>query len=130
LWREAEQRYDAGKLECWALLCAVKRFRHYLYGVHFLVEIDAKTIIHQLNEPINDIPGAVIGRWLTYIRLFSFDIVHVPSMRHKGLDVLSRWPAMAEETAELAGRGRSQAEEIEEFINAELDFVRWEKGVD
>src|SRR5205085_8725313 len=90
LWSGTECKYDAGKLECRALLRAIKKFRNYLYGVHFLVEIDARTLIHQLNQPINDIPGAVVGRWLTYICLFSFDIVHMPGTKHKGPDTLSR----------------------------------------
>ena len=37
LWTETERRYDAGKLECRALLRSIKKFRNYLYGVHFLV---------------------------------------------------------------------------------------------
>jgi hypothetical protein len=55
----------------------LKKFKYYVYGVHFLVEIDAKTLVHQLNQPAMDLPGAVVGRWLAYIRMFSFDIQHV-----------------------------------------------------
>src|SRR5205085_5906721 len=61
LWTETERRYDAGKLECRGLLRAMKKFRHYLYGVHFLVETDAQTLVHQLNQPITDIPCAATG---------------------------------------------------------------------
>ena len=67
LWTDTERNYDASKLECRALLHAVKKFRNYHYGVHFFVEINAKTLIHQPNQPINDIPVAVVGRWLAYI---------------------------------------------------------------
>jgi len=49
IWTDAEKKYDAGKLECRGLLKALKKFRYYLYGVRFLVEIDTRTLIHQLN---------------------------------------------------------------------------------
>ena len=120
LWTDTERNYDAGKLECRALLCAVKKFRNYLYGVHFLIEIDAKTLIHQVNQPINDIPGTVVRRWLAYIRLFSFDIVHVPGTKHKGPDSLSRRPATEKEEEEKRRNGNREEEEIEETIEGVL----------
>ena len=126
LWTETERNYDAGKLECRALLRAVKKFRNYLYGVHFLVEIDARTLVYQLNQPINDIPGAVVGRWLAYIRLFSFDIVHIPGTRHKGPDSLSRRPPTSEEEKDLKENGRKEEDEIEEAIEAALGRLRME----
>ena len=46
LWTPAEKKYDGGKLECRGLLKALKKLRYYLYGVRFLVEIDAKTLVH------------------------------------------------------------------------------------
>ena len=77
LWTPAESRYDAVKLECRGLLRALKKFRYYLYGVRFLVEIDARTLVHQLNQPTSDLPGTVVGRWIAYIQLFDFKIKHV-----------------------------------------------------
>ena len=80
-----------------------------------------KTLIHQLNQPINDIPGAVVGTWwLAYIRLFSFDIVHVPGIKHRGPDSLSRRPAMEEEEEERKKNGNKEEEEIEETIEGAL----------
>ena len=46
LWTPAETRYDGVKLECRGLLRALKKFRYYLYGVQFLIEIDARTLVH------------------------------------------------------------------------------------
>ena len=86
LWTPAESRYDAVKLECPWLLRAVKKFRYYLYGVRFLVEIDARTLVHQLNQPTSDLPGTVVGRWIAYIRLFDFEIRHVAGTKYKGPD--------------------------------------------
>ena len=60
VWTPAEKNYDAGKRECRALLRALKKLKVWLYGVRFVVEIDAKTLLHQLNLPIVDLPGAMV----------------------------------------------------------------------
>ena len=86
----AEKKYDSGKLECRGLLCALKKLHFYLYGIRFLVEIDAKTLVYQLNQPASDLPGSVVNRWLVWIRLFDFDLKHVVGTKHSGLDALSR----------------------------------------
>ena len=77
MWTDAERKYDSRKLECRGLLKALKKLRYYLYGVRFLVEIDARMLVHQLNQPASDLPGSVVNRWLAWIRLFTFDIKHV-----------------------------------------------------
>ena len=91
------------------------------------VEIDAKTLIHQLNQPINDIPGAVVGRWLAYIRLLSFDIVRVPGTKHKGPDSLSRRLATEEEEEERKRNENEEEEEIEETIERAIGRLSVEK---
>ena len=90
LWSPAEKKYDSGKLECRGLLCVLKKLCFYLYGIRFLVEIDAKTLVHQLNQPVSDIPGSVVNRWLAWIRLFDFDLKHIAGTKHGGPDALSR----------------------------------------
>ena len=37
-WNPAEQRCDATKRECRGVLKALKKFRHYSYGAHFVLE--------------------------------------------------------------------------------------------
>src|SRR5437588_5384748 len=123
LWTPAETRYDAVKLECRGLLRALKKFRYYLYGVHFLVEVDAQTLIHQLNQPTSDIPGAIVGRWIAYIRMFTFDIKHVPGTKHKGPDALSRRPGTEEELGELEEGGEEAVRRFDEFVDGELGMT-------
>ena len=60
MWTDVDRKYDCGKLECYGLLKALKRIRYYLYGVRFLLEIDAKMPFHQLNQPASDLPVSVI----------------------------------------------------------------------
>ena len=54
------------------------------------MEIDAKTLLHQLNLPIVDLPGAMVSRWISWIRLFDFTVRHVVGRKHCCLDCLSR----------------------------------------
>ena len=128
LWTPAEAHFDAGKLDCQGLLRALKKFRYYVYGVNFLVEIDAKTLVHQLNQPATDLPGAVVGRWLAYIRMFSFDIQHVPGARHKGPDALSRRPPSEKELHQHEKDGEKNAEELEYQVDAALGRVNVHAG--
>ena len=89
-----------------------------------MIEIDARTLVHQLNQPTSDLPVAVVGRWLAYIRLFSFDIKHVAGVKHKGPDAVSRRPGTEEALRELAEGGEEAVRRLEEFVDGELD-VMW-----
>ena len=90
IWNEVELKYDAVKLECRGLLKALKKLRFWLYGRHFYVETDAQTLVWLLNQPPNDLPNAMMTRWLAYIRLFDFTVKHVPGKKNGGADALSR----------------------------------------
>ena len=61
-----------------------------------------------------------MGRWLAYIRLFSFNIVYVPGTKHRGPDSLSWRPATEEEEEERRRNGNREEEEIEETIEGAL----------
>jgi len=92
LWSESEGRQHSTKLECKALVWALKAFQPYLYGHHFTVETDAKVLIAQLNRSSSDLPGSVMNRWLATILQWDFDIVHVPGKKNVIPDALSRYP--------------------------------------
>ena len=79
------------------------------------MEIDGKTLVHQLNQPASDLPGLVVNRWLAWIRMLSFEIKHVAGKRHGGLDELSRRRRSVEDSAEEEG-----VEELEEQMDADL----------
>ena len=49
IWIKAESNYDAGKLEYYTVLKVLKKFCSYLYGVWFVLEVDAATLVAQLN---------------------------------------------------------------------------------
>jgi len=90
IWSTVEKKYDTVKLECHGLLKALKKFRFWLYGRYFTLETDVLTLVWLLNQPPNDLPNAMMTRWLTYIRLFDFDIKHISETKNGGADALSR----------------------------------------
>ena len=86
-------KYDAVKLECRRLLKALKKFRFWLYGRYFTIEIDAQTLVWLLNQQPNDLPNAMMTRWLAYIRLFYFYVKHISGNKNGAADALSRHSA-------------------------------------
>ena len=120
LWTPAEKNYDAGQQECRGLMRALKKFRNYVYGVRFLVETDANTLVHQLNLPANDLPGALITRWMAWTRLFDFDVNHIPGRLNGRPDALSRRPP---EEGENEAEGE---DDLEETIEASLRGIQAE----
>ena len=88
---EREARFSQPKLELYGLYRALKALKFYLLGVRNLViEVDARYIKGMLDNP--DIaPAASVNRWIIGIRMFHFELVHVPG-EHHGPDGLSRRP--------------------------------------
>ena len=76
-------------MELYGLFRAVKAERHLLYGIHFRIKVDARSLIEMINKP-DLMPNAPGNRWLAFIQLFDFEVTHVPAEKHKGPDGLSR----------------------------------------
>ena len=74
------------------------------------MEIDAKTLVHQLNQLASDLPGSVVNRWLLWIRLFDFDLKHIAETKYGGPDALSR-----------RSKGSDSEDEGENDIEDEID---------
>ena len=119
LWNTAESNYDAGKRECRALLKTLKKFRFWLYGVHFLLETDANTLRAQLSRSAADLPGALVTQWLAWIRNFDFEVRHVPGTKNCVADALSRRPPTMRDLEE-----REAEPDIDEWVAAQLSSVR------
>ena len=90
IWSDVEKRYDAIKRELRGLLFLLKRFRRYLFGIHFTIETNVLVLVHQLNGAASDIPSTLIIRWITWIRLFDFEIKYIPGSKNAVADALSR----------------------------------------
>jgi hypothetical protein len=94
---EVESRYSQAKLELYGLFHTLCVF---IFGVKNLtVEVDAKYIKGMINNPDLQ-PNATINQWIAGILLFSFKLVHVCTLKHKGVDGLSRHPPVEEDPME------------------------------
>ncbi|EKD17314.1 gag-pol polyprotein [Drepanopeziza brunnea f. sp. 'multigermtubi' MB_m1] len=90
LWNPAESKYDATKRECRGALKAMKKMRSELYGVHFILETDAKVLVDQLNGSASDLPGALVTNWIAWMRLMDFEVKHILGTKNAAADGLSR----------------------------------------
>ena len=114
-----ETKYDAIKRECREILKCFKKFRYYLYDVHFILKIDAKILIAQFNRSNIDFFDALLIRWIAWICLFDFNIRHVKNKKHIVVDELSRKSAI-----EKKRQTASKKMNIDEWIELKLKSLR------
>ena len=76
-FKEHKSRYSVPKLELCGVHCALKAQCHMLYGIHFCIKVDMCSLIEIVNKPdmMLSIPR---NRWLAFIQLFDYEIVHIP----------------------------------------------------
>jgi hypothetical protein len=87
---EVESRYSQAKLELYGLFRALRAVCVFIFGVKNLtVEVDAKYIKGMINNPDLQ-PNVTSNWWIAGIILFSFKLVHISALKHKGVDGLSR----------------------------------------
>jgi ribonuclease HI len=119
VWNRTEQNYDATKRETRAVLKALRKLRFYLYGVHFVLETDAKVLVDQMKRTATDLPGSLVTRWIACIRMFDFEVRHVPGKTHTAADGLSR---------RLASKAEREEEAMEGDIDDWPDEVLFDDG--
>ena len=119
LWTNVERKYDSKKRKCRKLLKALKKIRFWLYEVHFVVKINVNIFVTQLNQSIVDLSKVFVTRWLTWIRLFDFDVRHVSDKKHEIVDELSRRSRIVSNDIDEINEV-----DIDDFIDVEMNCVR------
>ncbi|KAI7943699.1 hypothetical protein MJO28_011227 [Puccinia striiformis f. sp. tritici] len=118
---EVESKYSQPKLELCGVTKIVRRLQHVLWGVPFELLVDAEALARMINSP--SLPNAPMTRWVAYLQLFSFTVVHIAGKAFTMPDVLSRVPLKNEE-------GRfEEAEELDverRLLVAKTATVDWE----
>ena len=54
----------------------------------------------QLNKIATDLPWTLVTLWIAWIRLFDFNVCHMPGTKHTAADGLSRYPCGEREVEE------------------------------
>ena len=85
-----ESKYSQSKLELCGVARILKKLQTQLWGQHFDLLVDAKSLIEMINSP--SLPNAPMTRWIAFIQLFSFNMIHVPGKTFTMPDGLSRRP--------------------------------------
>lgn len=84
---ERERRYSTIERECLAIVFGVTRFKYYLLGAEFILEIDHKPLVYLRNFKGNN---NRLLRWALCLQSFRFRLVHVAGKDNVGADFLSR----------------------------------------
>jgi hypothetical protein len=95
----------------------LRKCRLWLYGIRFTVETDANTLVAQLNRTATDLPGALVTRWLAWIRLWDFDVRHIPGKQNVVADALSRIPWDKD-------MANARQDDLDAFVDYELSSMR------
>ena len=86
---EVQRGYVAIELESLAVAWAIEKFHHFLYGNHFLLETDQKTLETILSRSLNQATPRL--QWIL-IRTFpfNFNVHYLPGLKNQLADCLSR----------------------------------------
>ncbi|MBW0569765.1 hypothetical protein O181_109480 [Austropuccinia psidii MF-1] len=111
-----ESKYSQPKLELCGVARILKKLQTILWGQHFELQVDYNALIEMINTPC--LPNAPMTRWVAFIQLFSFDLVHKPGKTFTMPDGLSRRPKNSEEEDEDA----PEFDEEEDWIKPHPGF--------
>ena len=103
----AESRYAPVEGEALAVTYGLEKCRLYIAGCHdLIVAVDHAPLVKLLSDRhLNDIPNPRLLRLKEKTLNFTYNIKHVPGVKNKGPDALSRYPvAQPDEVSEIEAR--------------------------
>ena len=84
---DSQRRYCVTYRELLAIVVFVKQFRHYLLGRKFRIRTDHASL--RWLSRFKDAEG-MVGRWITYLSTFDYELEHRKGTLHGNADALSR----------------------------------------
>jgi transposase InsO family protein len=94
-----EKQYAATEREALAALWAVKHFRPYIYGTHFVLVTDHSSL--QWLKTMKD-TNSRLQRWSITMSEYDYEVKHKPGKQHTDADALSRLLPLAAPESETA----------------------------
>lgn len=87
----AEQKHSSVEKEAYAIVEAIRKWRHLLLGKHFKLITDQKSVSFMFNpKSKSKIKNEKITRWKLELACFSYDIAYRPGKQNAAADALSR----------------------------------------
>ena len=84
---DCQKKYSTVERELLAIIFSVSKFRYYLLGRTFILEVDHQPLVH-LSKFKGD--NSRLMRWALILQSYSFRIVYIPGKENVGGDMLSR----------------------------------------
>ena len=84
-----EENWPAHEKELFAIVQALKKWRHYLHGNHFDIYTDNSVCVWFMKTPVL---SAKLARWTDFFSQFDFTLHHRPGKENVVADALSRPP--------------------------------------
>ena len=86
-----ERNHSSVEKEAYAIVEAVRKWRHYLLGNHFKLVTDQRSVSFMYNQNLNSkIKNDKIQRWRIELSSYHFDVVYRPGPDNPAADTLSR----------------------------------------
>ena len=82
----SQRNYCTTMGELLAVVIFIGKFKHFLYGRHFLVRTDHASLVWLTNLKN---PEGMLARWLSILGAYDFEIQHGPGAKHGNADGLS-----------------------------------------
>lgn len=87
----SESNHSSVEKEAYAIVEALRKWRHYLIGKHFKIVTDQQSVAFMYNPAgKGKIKNEKISRWRTELSCFRFDIMHRPGKENLVADALTR----------------------------------------
>ncbi|GFO33886.1 retrovirus-related pol polyprotein from transposon 17.6 [Plakobranchus ocellatus] len=88
---QSERKHSSVEKEAYAIVEALRKWRHYLIGRHFQLVTDQKSVAFMYgNSPKGKIKNDKIQRWRIEMSCYNYDVVYRPGKENDAADVFSR----------------------------------------
>jgi hypothetical protein len=119
IWSNTKKKYDVIKKKCREIFKVLKKIRFYFYDVKFILKINVRVFVDQLNRFDTNLSDALVTRWLAWIRFFDFEVRHVLDIKHIAADELFKKSSSFNDLKKVA-----EKKNIDDWVNIQFDCVR------